>query len=96
MLLVRFALPTSDTVTAENIDDLVSDLLHTQEEQFESDKQLVNTFEDVIRERGAPTKLVSIRAQVEITNKVVDILRNYCIGSWQSKPHQQHQNPAER
>ena len=26
MLLVRFALPTSDTVVAENIDDLVTDL----------------------------------------------------------------------
>ena len=63
---------------------------------MKSDKQFVNTLENVIREWGAPTKLVSDRAQVEISNKVVDILRNYCIGSWQSEPHQQHRNPAER
>ena len=63
---------------------------------MKSDKQFVNTLENVIRECGAPTKLVSDRAQVEISNKVVDILRNYCIGSWQSEPHQQHRNPAER
>ena len=35
MLLVRFALPTSDTVVAENIDDLVSDLnLCTNADEF--------------------------------------------------------------
>ena len=63
---------------------------------MKTDKQFVNTLEDNIRERGAPSKLVSDRAQVEISNKVTDILRALCIGSWQSEPHQQHQNPAER
>jgi len=63
---------------------------------IKSDKQFVNTLEDNIRERGAPTKLVSDRAQVEISEKVQDILRTLFIGHWQSKPHQQHQNPAER
>jgi hypothetical protein len=42
------------------------------------------------------TKLISDRAQVEISNKVQDILRNLMIDDWQSEPHQQHQNPAER
>ena len=63
---------------------------------MKSDKQFVNTLEDNIRKRGAPTKLVSDRAQVEISDKVKDILRALCIGDWQSEPHQQQQNPAER
>ena len=41
-------------------------------------------------------KLISDRAKVETSNKVLDILRNYFIGDWQSAPHNQHQNPAER
>ena len=45
--------------------------------------------------RGAMTKLISDSARVEISNKVQDILRNLMISDCQSKPHQQHQNPAE-
>ena len=41
-------------------------------------------------------KLISDRAQVEVSKKVQDILRNYCIEDWQSEPHHQHQNIAER
>ena len=41
-------------------------------------------------------KLISDRAEVETSNKVLDILRSYFIGDWQSTPHYQHQNPAER
>jgi hypothetical protein len=63
---------------------------------MKSDKQFVNTLEDNIRRRGAPTKLISDRAQVEISAKVKDILHALCICDWQSEPHQQHQNPAER
>jgi hypothetical protein len=62
-----------------------------------TDKQFVNTLEDNIIQRGAPNKLVSDRAQVLVSNKVLDILRTFCIKSWQShEPHQQQQNPAER
>lgn len=61
-----------------------------------TDKQFVNTLEDNIRERGAPNKLISDRAQVEISEKVHGILRTFFIGAWQSEPHQQQQNPAER
>jgi len=63
---------------------------------MKTDKQFINTLEDNIRKRGAPTRLVSDRAQVEISKKVLDILCSLFIGSWQSEPHQQHQNPAER
>ena len=63
---------------------------------LKSEKAFVNVFQDVIRRRGAPSKLVSDRAQVEISGRVKDILRSLIIGDWQSEPHQQHQNPAER
>ena len=63
---------------------------------MKTEKAFVNTLQDVIRRRGAPSKLVSDRAQVEISDRVQDILRSLIIGDWQSEPHQQHQNPAER
>ena len=63
---------------------------------MKTDKQFVNTLEDNIRERGAMSKLISDRAQVEISNKVMDIVRALFIRTWQSEPQQQQQNPAER
>ena len=56
---------------------------------MKTDKQFVNILEDVIRQRGAMDKLISDRAQVEITGRVKDILRAYVIGNWCSEPHQQ-------
>ena len=41
-------------------------------------------------------KLISDRAQLEISKRCLDILRAYCIDDWQSEPHYQHQNYAER
>jgi hypothetical protein len=61
-----------------------------------TDKQFVDTLEDVIRERGAMDKLISDHAQAEISKRVNDILRAYCIKDWQSEPYYQHQNYAER
>src|SRR5688572_19173173 len=63
---------------------------------LKSDRQFVNVLQDNIRRWGAMSKLISDRAQAEISNKVQDILRNYIIKDWQSEPHQQHQNAAER
>ena len=63
---------------------------------LKTEKQFVNTLEDNIRKRGAMDKLISDRAQVEISNRVHDILRAYHIDDWQSEPHYQHQNMAER
>ena len=62
---------------------------------MKSDKEFVNTLQDNIRKRGAMQKLISDRAQVEISNKVLDIMRNFIIDDWQSEPYHEHQNPAE-
>jgi septum formation inhibitor MinC len=63
---------------------------------IKSDKEFVNTLLDKITQRGAPTKLISDRAQVEISERVKQVLRPLHISTWQSELHQQHQNPAER
>jgi hypothetical protein len=63
---------------------------------IKKDNQFVNTLADNIIQRGAPNRLLSDRGQAIISNKVEDILRTFCIDSWQSEPHQHHQNPAER
>ena len=61
-----------------------------------TDSQFVNHLLDVIRTRGAIDQLISDRAQVEVSERVLDILRHLCIDDWQSEPHNQHQNFAER
>ena len=61
-----------------------------------SEKQFVNTHEDIIQKRGAMDSLISDSAQVEISMRVKDVLRGYSIKDWQSEPHFQHQNFAER
>ena len=53
---------------------------------LKSQKQFVNTLEDNIRFRGALTKLISGYAKVEISNKVMDILRMYHSSGWNSEP----------
>jgi hypothetical protein len=63
---------------------------------MKTDKKFVNTLEDNIRRRGVPNCLLSDRAQVEISNRVQDIVRAYCIGDWQSEQYIQNQNSAER
>jgi hypothetical protein len=60
------------------------------------DKQFVNTLLDNITQRGAPTKLISDRAKVEISESVKQVLLPLQITTWQSELHQHHQNPAER
>jgi hypothetical protein len=62
---------------------------------IKSNKQFVNTLLDNITQCGAPTRLISDRAQVEISERVKQVLRPLHIATWQSEPHQQHQNPAE-
>ena len=61
-------------------DSLVSDMY-----PMDSSKHFVNTLEDNIRFRGAMTKLISDYAQLEISNKVKDILRMYHSSSWHSE-----------
>jgi hypothetical protein len=61
-----------------------------------TEKRFVNTLEDNICERGALSRLLSNRAKVEISARVVGIFRALHIGQWQSEPHQQHHNPCKR
>ncbi|KAL7455007.1 hypothetical protein ACHAWC_006593 [Mediolabrus comicus] len=51
---------------------------------------------DFIRKYGAPDKLCSDGGKAEISKRVLDIMRMYCIDDWQSEPHFQWQNFAER
>ncbi len=49
---------------------------------MKTDKEFVNTIEDNIRRRGAMDKLISDQAKAEISRRVLDILRAYCIDDW--------------
>ena len=71
-------------------DSLVSDVY-----PMHSSKQFVKAWEENIRFRGAMSKLISDYGQVEISNKVKDILRMYHSSSWHSEPYHQDQNPSE-
>jgi hypothetical protein len=62
---------------------------------MKSPAQLPGILTDEIITCGAPTKLISDSACIETSKKVCGILCTYGISSWQSEPHQQHQNPAE-
>jgi hypothetical protein len=57
---------------------------------LKTDKEFVNTLEDNIRERGEMDKLISDCAKAEMSERVKQILRALCIGSWYSEPY--HQN----
>jgi hypothetical protein len=63
---------------------------------MKSPAQFPGILTDKIITRGAPTKLISDSALVETSKEVRGILHTYGISCWQSEPHQQHQNPAER
>ena len=60
-----------------------------------TDKQFINTLEDVVRKRGAMDKLITDSARVETSKRVEDFARALLIDAWQSEPHYQHQNFAE-
>jgi transposase InsO family protein len=62
---------------------------------MKSPAQFPGILTDKIITRGAPTKLISDSARVKTSKEVRGILCTYGISSWQSEPHQQHQNPAE-
>jgi hypothetical protein len=62
---------------------------------LKSPAQFSGVLTDDIITHSAPTKLISDSARVETSKDVRTILCTYGISSWQSEPHQQHQNPAE-
>ena len=57
---------------------------------MKTEKQFVNTLQDNIRKWGAMDKLISDRAQVEISAKTQDVLHMYAIDDWQSEPLRGH------
>ena len=57
---------------------------------MKADSQFVNTLEDCICERGAMSQLVSDCAQVEISKRVLELIKALCISNWNSEPNQQH------
>lgn len=63
---------------------------------MKTDRQFVNTLEDIIRDRGAPSRLLSDHALTIRSTRVLDILRALYIGQWTSEPHRQNQNTMER
>jgi len=63
---------------------------------MKTDKEFVNTLEDNILSRGAPSKLISDSAKTETSARVKGVLRQYGIDSWQSEAEHQNQNGAER
>jgi hypothetical protein len=62
---------------------------------MKSPAQFPGVLTDKIFTFSVPTKLISDSARVETSKEVRSILLTYGISSWQSEPHQQHQNPAE-
>jgi hypothetical protein len=71
-------------------------LVVTDVHGMKSPAQFPGILTDEIITRSAPTKLISDSACIETSKEVRGILCTYGISSWQSEPHQQHQNPAER
>ena len=61
-----------------------------------SEKEFVNTLEDIIQRRGAMDLLISDNVKSETSGHVDDVLRAYKIKDWQSEPYFQHQNFAEQ
>ena len=54
---------------------------------MKTNKEFINTLKDNIQRRGAMDKLISDSALAEISKRVQNILRIYCIKDWQSEPH---------
>jgi hypothetical protein len=67
-----------------------TETLVTDIHDMKTEKQFVNTLKDNICERGALSRLLSDRAQVKSSARVVGIFHALHIAQWQSEPHQQH------
>ena len=61
-----------------------------------SDKQMAKALMDEIRKYGAMDRLISDNAKAQISERVKEILRTFCIKDWQSEPYKGNQNYAER
>ena len=61
-----------------------------------TDKHFSQALMDEIRKYGAMDRLISDNAKAQISERVREILRTFCIKDWQSEPHKGNQNFAER
>jgi len=61
-----------------------------------TESEMSQTLYDLAREVGVPTGLISDGAKTQNSAEVKKFLRTYHIWDWQSEPHQQNQNFAER
>ena len=57
-----------------------------------TDKQLIDSFEDNIIQRGVMYTLISDQAHIKISETVLEFLRTNIIGNWNSETHQQQKN----
>lgn len=72
------------------------DLLICDVYEMKSEKQVVNTLEDVIRRCGAMDRLLSGQTKSETEGRMLDLLQTYVVGNWNNEPNYQNQNLAER
>ena len=56
---------------------------------MKTDKKIINSFEDIIIQREAMYRLISDQSQIKTSERVLDLLRTYIIGNWNSEIHQQ-------
>ena len=61
-----------------------------------TDSQFVHALQDTIRKYGAMNQLVTDGVEALISQKMQDVLQHLWIKNWNTKPHYQHQNVAER
>jgi Reverse transcriptase (RNA-dependent DNA polymerase) len=62
----------------------------------QSDKRFTQALMDEIRKYGAMDRIISDNAKAQVSARVKEILRTFCIKDWQSEPHKGNQNFAER
>ena len=60
-----------------------------------SGKEFLGAFQDRVRTRSVPTKLVADNAPIYRGQKLTKYLRDLILSLWQCKTKHQHQNPAE-
>ena len=62
---------------------------------MQRESEAPNTYEDLIRNVGAPNKMVTDNAKVLTGTKWTSISRKYCVATGLTVPDHQHQNFAE-
>ena len=67
----------------------------TKSKLMRRESQAPDMYEDIIREYGAPNKMVTDNAKVCTGKRWTEINRKYCIATGLSVPHHQHQNYCE-